>query len=671
MSEIFFEVAVNAPLSQKLTYADNSNLSIHPGCFVEVPLGNRKSTGVILGLSEKPKDIQAKTIYNLVKDTPILNKKFLHWSQWLSQYYHHPLGQVLHLAKPPLKKHTNRTSKKPPVVPTLSLSEAPPLMNEQQAAIEGIEQQNGFSTHLLYGVTGSGKTEVYLHLIKKILKENKQVLVLVPEISLTPQLIHRFSARFPDRVAAIHSGLTDREKTNQWWSVIDKKKDILIGARSALFCPIEEVGLIIVDEEHDSSFKQDEKLKYNGRDAAIMLAKLHNCKIVLGSATPSMETWNNALTEKYHLHKMKKRVSERKLPNITVVDLRDERERRKENPNDLPFWLSEVLYEKIKTTLDNQLQVALFLNRRGLAQTVCCLDCGHSFECPNCSINLTLHTKRDLVCHYCDYTSFLDEHCPQCQSSEVTSLGLGTELIENDVKRLFPDFSIARADRDEIQNREDLEGLILNMEERKIDILIGTQMIAKGLDFPGLALIGIVLADVGLNIPDFRASERCFQLFTQVCGRSGRHLSSPGEAIIQTYSPEHTSVVQTKTHDFEQFAKRELEFRRDLKYPPFGKLTSVRITGLDQTQVERIANEFVRRANNLKDFRTPYGDIQILGPTPSAIPKLKNQFRYHVLIKVPQADLNTTFISEMSQDKQQWVPRGVKIQFDIDPINMI
>ncbi|RYZ79384.1 MAG: primosomal protein N', partial [Proteobacteria bacterium] len=374
--------------------------------------------------------------------------------------------------------------------------------------------------------------------------------------------------------------LTPREKTNQWWAMVEGKKQILIGARSALFCPLPKLGMIVIDEEHETSFKQDEKLKYHARDAAVMLAKFSACPVVLGSATPSLESWQNAKSGRYRLHQLKHRVADRAMPTIEVIDLRGEREERKiEGTQDkFPFWCGEVLFKAIGETLEKGQQAALFLNRRGVAQAVICPDCGWVPACPNCAVKLTLHGKSHLLCHYCDYHETLTEYCTECKDGEPKPIGLGTELIERDLTRLFPGARIARMDRDEITTREDLEDAVRSIENREVDILVGTQMIAKGLDFPGLTLVGLVMADVAFNLPDFRASERAFQLLTQVAGRSGRHLDEgAGRVIIQTYNPEHPSIHYTVNHDYEGFAEYDLGFREPLHYPPFWRLASFRI----------------------------------------------------------------------------------------------
>ncbi|KYG68858.1 primosomal protein N' [Bdellovibrio bacteriovorus] len=679
MSDVqLWRVAVDAPLPEALTYS-----FAHPlkrGQLVNVPLGRRKVKGLVLGPTDKVPDFEIKSIDSIDEEYSPLPESFMKWLEWLAQYYIHPIGQVAQSAFPPLKKtDKQRQSKRPPVIPKLESDTNLNLTEEQSACFESISQHHNFSTHLLFGVTGSGKTEVYLRLLEKVLSEGKRGLVLVPEISLTPQLIQRFARRFGDKIAALHSQLTDRERTNQWWDIVEGRKSILIGARSALFCPIEDLGLIIVDEEHEPSFKQDEKLKYNGRDAAVMMGKMMNCPVVLGSATPSLETWKNAVDGKYHLHTLRHRVANRALPEIEVIDLRkqkdDSEEQKKivEKYSHLPFWLSPKLYDRMHEVLDRGDQAALFLNRRGIAQMVVCPACGHTRECPNCDISLTLHAHSHLICHYCDYHENFKTKCPDCKEGQLEAIGLGTELVETDLARLFPGKTIARADRDEIQSRADLEDLVQKMESGEIDILVGTQMIAKGLDFPKLKLVGLVLADVGFNLPDFRATERSFQLITQMSGRAGRHVQegeAPGMVIIQTFNAEHDSITFARNHDFEGFAKHELEIRGQLSYPPVGRLVSFRIQGTHLGKVEDTAGLLARRAHALKAQFPQYNSIEILGPAEAPLSKLRGQFRFHLLIKTTQVAAANPFSRQLLGD-QEWIPSGIKILIDIDPMSLL
>lgn len=677
-SDQLWRVAVDAPLPEALTYSFSEPLQ--RGQLVNVPLGRRKVKGLTMGVAEKSPDFAIKAIDSLDEEYKPLPEPFMRWLEWLAQYYIHPIGQVVQSAFPPLRKsEKQRQSKRQPVIPNLASDTALSLTDEQQKCFEDISSHTNFSTHLIFGVTGSGKTEIYLRLLDEVLKQGKRGIVLVPEISLTPQLIQRFARRFGDKIAALHSQLTDRERTNQWWDIVEGRKSILIGARSALFCPVENLGLIVVDEEHEPSFKQDEKLKYNGRDAAVMLGKMVNCPVVLGSATPSLETWKNVLDGKYHLHTLRRRVANRALPTIEVIDLRklksDDEEKKKiiTKYSHLPFWLSPELFERMNEVLTRGDQAALFLNRRGVAQMVVCPACGHTRECPNCDISLTLHGHSHLICHYCDYHENFKTRCPDCKEGELQAIGLGTELLETDLHRLFPDKKIARADRDEIQNRADLEELIANMENGEIDILVGTQMIAKGLDFPNLKLVGLVLADVGFNLPDFRATERSFQLITQMSGRSGRHVKdgeSPGLVIIQTFNAEHESITFARNNDFEGFAKHELEVRSQLNYPPVGRLVSFRIQGAHLHKVEEASRLLARRAQALKAQIPQYGLIEILGPAEAPLSKLRGQFRFHLLVKSTVASAANPF-SRQLLGNQEWIPSGVKILIDIDPMSLL
>lgn len=680
MPENLWMIAADAPLMDALTYA--SDLPLQRGQLVEIPLGRggRLVQGLVLGKATVTPDFEVKKVLSIVDEYQPLPEAQVKWLEWMANYYLYPIGPVCMGAFPPLKKQTKaRASKRAPVIPLLEPDSNLPLTDEQKVCFENIAAHKGYGTHLLFGVTGSGKTEVYLRLLEKVLNEGKRGIVLVPEISLTPQLIQRFVRRFGDKVASLHSQLTDRERTNQWWEMVSGEKKILIGARSALFCPIEDLGIIIVDEEHEPSFKQDEKLKYNGRDCSVVLGKLLNIPVVLGSATPSLETWKNAVEGKYHIHRLSKRVANRALPDIEVIDLRklkDDDEQKlliQTKYSHLPFWMSPALYERLHEVMNKGDQGALFLNRRGIAQMVVCPSCGHTKECPNCSISLTLHAHSHLVCHYCDYHENFKTKCSDCHEGTVEAIGLGTELIETDLRRLFPEKNIARADRDEIQNRADLEDLIREMEDGTIDILVGTQMIAKGLDFPKLKLVGLVLADVGFNLPDFRATERSFQLITQMSGRSGRHVKegeSAGKVIIQTFNTEHESILFAKNHDFEGFAKQELDVREALNYPPCGKLISFRIQGSKLDRVETAAGLLARRAEALKTRHTQYAGVEILGPAEAPLSKLRGQFRYHLLLKCTQFNIVNPFAKQLLGD-QAWLPAGVKILVDIDPMSLL
>ncbi len=680
----FYKIAVQAPMKGALTYsAEKIDFIPQRGQWLRVPLGSRLTLGLCLGPAtpanaETNQKFEIKSIESAETEYGPLTEDLVQWIEWISEYYLYPVGLVASTFIPPLRKNINSKTRKSPVIPTVERVNPPQLTKEQSQAVEDIAKFNSFSAHLLFGVTGSGKTEVYLRLLEKILAENKTGLVLVPEISLTPQLIFRFAQRFGDKIATLHSHLTEREKTNQWWDMVEGRKQILIGARSALFCPIPNLGLIIVDEEHEPSFKQDEKLKYHGRDAAVMLAKLKNIPIVLGSATPSLETWKNALEKKYHLHRLSQRVENRALPEYKIIDLRlkheaQDPELKKIETPPLPFWMSKELYIGLDQSLKKNEQAALFLNRRGQAQLVLCEACGFTMECPNCDISLTLHSSNHLVCHYCDYHENLKKVCPDCKEGELKPVGVGTELIETDLQNLFPTSRIARADRDEIQSRNDLESLIEQMEKREIDFLIGTQMMAKGLDFPHLNLVAFVLADIGFNLPDFRATERSFQLVTQMSGRAGRHVKlgdTPGQVILQTYNPEHESIVYSQMGSFEAFAEAELKSRKSLLYPPFGKLISLRIQGSQLKDVQKSTETLAARAQQLRDKFESYKSIELLGPAEAPLFKLRGLFRYHFLLKGPSSQALHQFVQQLLGD-EKWVSQKTRILTDVDPISLL
>ncbi|MCJ8275649.1 MAG: primosomal protein N', partial [Bdellovibrionales bacterium] len=624
-----WQIAVNTPLNRFFTYEFDE--SLEPGTSVKIPFGkgNREVNGLVVEpiAKEGEDEYEVKKIISIHEERPPLKESYLQWLKWISDYYIYPLGQIQQLVFPPLKKESKRKSRKAPIVPQVEKI-IPPELTEEQKQVLSEAKLDSFQAHLLHGVTGSGKTEVYIEMIEQVLESGKTAMVLVPEISLTPQLVRRFAERFPDDIAVLHSHLTEREKTDQWWLAYEGKKRLLIGARSALFCPVPNLGIIIIDEEHETSFKQEEKLKYNARDTAIMRGFHQNFPVILGSATPSLETWQNAQSGKYKLLTMKSRVSKRPLPSVDIVNLRDNYQKSE----DLPYWLSKPLFEKLKINFDNKQQSALFLNRRGVAPSVQCYSCGFIYMCPNCDISLTLHGKHHLVCHYCNYSETMSADCPECKEGETKTYGLGTEAIENDLLNLFPEANIFRADRDEINSREAIEEMVEKMESGEIDFLVGTQMIAKGLDFKNLTLVGIVQADIAFNIPDFRASERSFQLNTQVSGRAGRH-SLPGEVIIQTYKPDHPSLLAAQNHDYVQFVNQEVQNRELFNYPPYGKLTTIRLSGLREHEVLDEGQKIVQYIQQLVEKYPQLEGVQVLGPTPAPLTRIKNRYRYHILIK--------------------------------------
>ena len=677
----------------------------------------------------EPKKYEIKAIAQVNEQRPLLSELYLQWLEWLAHYYVYPLGLVLRLAFPPLDKKQSPKKKQiePPVTRSAvhrrprGSSQASPaapvswrwssrpshagrnatasmavpisrnrrrkptkarahlirpsmdgrschgvqLNSTQRRCVDEILKPDGFRVHLLQGVTGSGKTEVYLNLFEHYLQQGQQGLMLTPEIALTPQLVKQFKNRFGDQVAVMHSQLTPREKTNQWWDMVEGRRQILIGVRSALFCPLPRLGLIVIDEEHEASFKQDTKFKYHARDSAIVLAQKQGIPIVLGSATPSLESLHNAQRGRYLWHKMPHRVGNSKLPSVEVVDLStspaDETASRSLGGSaGRPFWMSEVLHQHMQQCLQRREQVALFLNRRGMARQQLCQRCGEAVECPNCDISLTLHGKKYLVCHYCEYSKILQKTCGSCGSDKMITLGLGTEAVERDVKTLFPEARVMRADRDEITNRKQLESLIYKMEQHELDILVGTQMIAKGLDFEKLSLAGLVLADTSFNLPDFRAPERAFQLMVQMSGRAGR--KRRGHVVIQAYNPVHPSVECAKQHDYFAFSKQELQGRQELNYPPFGRLCLLSLEGKKEARTQQVADRLKEKISALQRH---WPKLSVLGPAPAPIFKLCNKYRYHILLKAPSG--LSAFCHIIQDEYTKMAARSTRLHINIDP----
>ena len=651
----YYHVAVQAPIRRSLVYQSETALS--PGLFVEVKLGSRKVKGLILSSAEKPYSFQAKNILRAIPDAPILDSARVKWLKWLAQYYFYPAGvAALSCFPPPPPKAGVKTS----ASENLDRPQSTVLESSQKQIVQSIQKIKNFKTHLLYGVTGSGKTEVYLQLIEDQIKKGKSSLVLVPEISLTPQLFFRFEKRFPGLVGMIHSGIRSRKRYMEWQALTQGKKKILLGARSALFCPLPSLSLIIVDEEHETHFKQDDKLKYHARDTAIMLAQFYDIPVILGSATPSLETWFQAQSGKYKLHTLKNRFQNRPLPEMAVVDL------KKEN-KDLPFWLSPYLFDSLKETLKKKEQAALFLNRRGQAPVSLCVSCGQNQKCANCDISLVLHFDQFLVCHYCGYSiEFERALCAVCGCNEIQSFGVGTQAVYSEIKKLFPSAVVALADSDHVHTPKQFKTLVENMEKGNVDVLIGTQMISKGLDFKHLNLVGLVLADVSLFAQDFRSAERTFQVITQMAGRAGRHSAKAGRAVIQTYNPSHHIIQSAAKMDFEGMARKELEFRKNLKYPPYVRLALVQISAVDKASAASaasyLANQIRQKAQNIQKEE----GFKCLGPAPAPVSKLKSKSRFHILIKAKSSGVLQNMCSYIAELKK--TSPSVQIQINKDPV---
>ena len=529
------------------------------------------------------------------------------------------------------------------------------LTKDQQAVVDSVISD--INTYLLYGVTGSGKTEVYMEIIDYYLSLGKTSIVLVPEISLTPQMIARFEKRFGKRIAAIHSGLSDGEKYDEYRRLARGEASIVIGARSAIFAPLNNIGIIIIDEEHSDSYKQsDSSPRYHARDIAILRSKYHNCSVLLGSATPSLESMARAEKGVYNLLTLPHRVNGKELPSVNIIDMNKEVRKIKGH-------FSNELVDAIRGRLEKSEQVILLLNRRGYSSFVTCKNCGYTFKCPNCDITLTYHkSSNTLRCHYCGHGEKVFDTCPSCKEKSLNNLGVGTQKIEEELNKLFPDSRVLRMDYDTTSKKGMHEKMIDDFKDGKYDILLGTQMVAKGLDFSNVTLVGVINADTSLNIPDFRSSENTFSLLSQVAGRSGRS-TKIGSVIIQTYNPEHYAISLCKNHDYLSFYKQEMMIRRQLKYPPYFYICNIRVSGKDASY---ILGEALKIKNSLE--KNLHSTI-ILGPSTSSLFKMNNVFRYNIILKYKKEDNLYLILSKVID--HYLTNNKIKIDIDFNPSQMI
>lgn len=520
------------------------------------------------------------------------------------------------------------------------------LNQEQQIISAEILDSSVGTQFLLHGVTGSGKTEIYFDLAERVLDAGKQVLYLVPEISLAPQTLERARCRFGNRIALLHSNMSDGERYDQWFRVKQGTADFVLGARSALFAPLERLGLIIVDEEHENTYKQEEAPRYHVRETVQKLTELTGAKAIFGSATPSLETFYQAQQGKIHYLKLNHRYNQNPLPEVTLVDLREELKRGNRNV------LSAPLQAAIAESLERREQIILLLNRRGHSTFVMCRDCGESMRCPVCDVSLTYHSQEtSLRCHYCDYRQSVPNVCPKCGSLRIKYFGNGTQKLESELKTLFPEAGVVRMDVDSTTQKGAHQRIFKQMVNGDADILLGTQMIAKGLDLPRVGLVGVVAADSTLNLPDFRGAERAFHLLTQVAGRTGRG-SSCGRVIFQTYNPEHYALQFAKLHDYEGFYNEEIENRRILAYPPFSELFKFGFSGIDRQAVVAATQSFRKLLTLvLEEHRAELGEnrLEILGPSPALIEKVNNRYRHQIIIKSDLPELMCLIVRDAWQ----------------------
>ena len=555
--------------------------------------------------------------------------------------------------------------RRPDQIDQIEVNPARPLLTSQQLAFDQLAEcldQKKAQTFLLEGVTGSGKTEVYLQLIAKVLSDSRTAMLLVPEISLTPQMVKQVVGRFGKGVAVLHSGLSVSERYDEWRRIINQEAKIVVGARSSVFAPLKNIGLIIIDEEHETTYKQNENPRYHARDVAQWRSKYHGACLLLGSATPSLESRARAEVNRYQLIHMDQRINQRPLPPVEIIDMRQNLEEQGQ------LILSQKLEKAIQQRIDREEQVVLLLNRRGYASYIMCRSCGNVLQCPHCDISLTYHKyDQSLKCHYCDYHTPLIRHCPRCGSDHLRKQGMGTQKVFENLKELFPNTPVIRMDNDTTRRKGAHARLLNEFSKQKSAILLGTQMIAKGLDFENVTLVGIISADLSLNVGDFSAQETSFQLLTQVVGRAGR-ADKPGRAIIQTYKPDNFVIQAVKANDYQSFFENELKIRKAFAYPPYKNIITIKILNVDRIMTIDISKEFT---NDLRNALKNIFDVEIIGPNPCKISRINNKYRYNILVKVSDKDLSLCR-DAISRIKDKFINKYKDTSFivAINPVNI-
>jgi primosomal protein N' (replication factor Y) len=661
------EIAVNVPLDKKFHYIVPEGMEVSPLLRVKINFAGRSTVGIVMSVVESSEislDVEIsklKELQEVLDEKPVIDERTVSVARWMTEYCLNPFGENLFTMVPVAVKPRPYKHKH-------VFTGAMPVLNpEQRAAFEAISPSIGKpEAFLLHGVTGSGKTEVYKHLVRKTLDMGKNVIVLIPEISLTPQTLERFFESFGDEVAIYHSKLSNGERMHEWLRALHGEARVMIGPRSAIFTPMRDLGLIIIDEEHESSYKAANSPRYHARQVAFHRSAAESAALVLGSATPLVETYFHAVgnpegKNMLRLVELKSRYSNTPLPLVEILDMRG-REKEKN-------VLAVPLIQKMLETLAQKKQVLLFLNRRGFSPVLICRECGHTFDCPRCNVSLTYHLGiHRLVCHHCGHTDRVPEKCPSCGSVDLTELGTGTERIEQLLIESFPGYKVVRMDLDTTRTKDGYREILDQMKHGEADILVGTQMVAKGHDIAGIHLVGVVLPDIILNIPDFRSSERTFILLTQVIGRAGRR-DKRGEAMIQTFLPENEAVVCAAKQDYAAFYESEIKKRRDFRYPPFCRLGRLVIRGVKADEVKGFARE-------LKTIFLPTivrsRFCEILGPVSCPIEKLKNNYRYHIIIKSPDArEVRTIARSIRDYHRQSSFSRNLYLEIDIDPVSMV
>ena len=653
------QVVFNLPLDRPFDYLipETWAASLQPGMRVVAPFGARRLPGMVVGLHPRSPIRHLKTLHRVLDPQPLLTPEGMRLAQWLARAYACSLGEACATMVPGALRLGRVALEE--VAESAERSTSPQLTDEQDRAFHAILAPLHARRHgvfLVHGVTGSGKTELYLQLMAQVLAQGRGAICLVPEIALTPQIIERFRARFGSAVALWHSRLTARQRGREWQRILAGRSRIVVGTRSAVWLPVASPGLIVLDEEHDASYKQDQSPRYHAREAALARARLQHAVVVLGSATPSIESYYHATRGTYHLLPLTRRVEGRPLPAVEVVDLRQEFLRRHHS------LFSPRLLLALRRTVELNEQAILLLNRRGFARVAQCQACGAVMRCAQCAVPLVYHANsRQLRCHYCAAQQALPEACPSCRKGYLRLRGSGTERVESEMHRLFPAASIARMDTDTTKARDSHDRLYAALKGQQVGVLVGTQMVAKGHDFPDVTLVGVVSADTALTLPDFRAGEQTFSLLTQAAGRAGRG-NRPGQVIIQTYCPSHYAIQAASRHDYEAFYRAELRMRKRLRLPPFSRLIELTVQGHRAPAVQAAAEALAQGLSEAIGRRR----IELLGPAPHRIVRLRRTVRWQLVLKGARVEPMLELLRGILGEGRRF--RGLPVLVDVDPL---
>jgi primosomal protein N' (replication factor Y) (superfamily II helicase) len=664
MNKQYVEIVTKLPIDRTFQYRVTGREQYAPeiGKRVYISFRNQKRIGYIVGFDDNPVVENPNPLLDIIDEMPIFSPDMIHLAEWMKNYYCCSWGEAMEAMIPSALKHgkvsmvMRAKDERPVVEPTV-----PHVPNkEQQGVINDINKcidERRHEVFLLHGITSSGKTEIYLQVMENVLSKGKSGVILVPEISLTPQTVERFRSRFGEHVAVFHSRMLESARFIEWTRINEGKARMVVGPRSAVFSPFNDPGIFIIDEEHEPSYKQEDVPRYHARKVAIKRAEMAGVPVILGSATPSLESYHEAMKGKYHLVELTQRIKEKELPRVKLVDMRMDFETR--TGKDV---ISRILSDALKKDVDKKQQALLFLNRRGFSTFVNCRACGHVIKCSKCDSPMVFHKeKNELICHYCNKRRPPAVKCPECDKPELMYRGTGTQKVETELKKILPGARVSRMDSDTMKKRGAHEKVLKEFKDHNTDVIIGTQMIAKGLDFPKVTLVGVISADANLNLPDFRAGERTFNLITQVAGRAGRG-DLGGEVIVQTFTPDHYSIECAAKHDFHAFYDREIAARLELGYPPLVNLIKITLRG-------RIEDNVIKSMEKLADrIIAKMPDMKVMGPAPASISKIRGYYRWNVLLKTK--DVIRTVKELRVALKGFRKGTGILLAVDVDPMSV-